>query len=156
MSLIPASAAAPPTPLELIAVPGPLMSAVALPLANASVELIRSAAFTEPSELASIRAEAEANPSKAEAAERLMLASETAEAVPSPPVLTFEPVASTLAIPFITLSSVVETSTSPAAVDVADVELSFDVVEDAPSAKALPLAKPLPFDEPSKLTKDVV
>jgi hypothetical protein len=112
------------------------MSAVALPLANAFVELVRSVVFTEPSELASICAEAEADPSKAEAAKRLMFASETAEKVPPPPMLTFEPVASTLAVPFITLSSPVATSTSPSAVDVADVELSVDGVEDAPSAKA--------------------
>jgi hypothetical protein len=114
---IPASAAAPPSPLASTAVPAPSLSAAALPLADALV--VCSVAFKEASELASICAAAAADPSNAEAAERLMLASETAESVPKPAL---EPVASTLAVPFITPSSPVATPMSPSAVDVADAE----------------------------------
>src|SRR5215471_14848573 len=112
-----------PVPLAPAEVPGPSLFAVASPLANESVVALLSVVSTEPSEPASICAELEAEPSPVDEADRSTCAADEAEAVPSLPVLVFEPEVSTVTAPVIVPPPVVETSVSPSAVDsaVADV-----------------------------------
>ena len=116
-----------PVPLALADVPGPSLFAVASPSANELVAVLLSVVSTEPSEPASICAEAEAEPSPAEVADRSTCADDDAEAVPSVPVLVFEPEVSTATVPVIVPVPVVETSVSPSAVDSAAADVSSEL-----------------------------
>src|SRR5882724_6261328 len=145
---MPASAAAAPVPLALADVPGPSLSAVASPLAKASALEVRAVVSTEPSELASIWAAADAEPSPTEVADRSMLADEEAEAAPSVPVLALAPAVSTLTVPVIAPLPVVETSVSPSAVEEEAAEVASEVAAEAPSPKAWPVAEPSPVEVP--------
>lgn len=156
LASIPASEAALPVPPALADVPGPSLSAVASPSANELVEAVLSVVSTDPSELASIWEEADAEPVPADAADTSTLAAEDAEAVPSLPVLAVEPAASTATVPLIEPPPTVETSTSPSADDSEAADVPSDVVEDAPSPKAWPWASPSPLDVPLKLADAVV
>src|SRR5882724_113559 len=153
---IAALAAVLPVPLALADVPGPLLLAVASPLAKASVLEVLPVVSTEPSELASICAEADAEPSPAEVADRSICADEEAEAEPSPPVLALVPEVSTLTVPVIAPLPVVAVSTSPSAVDSTAADVPSEVAEDAPSPKAWPVAEPSPVDVPLTLAAAVV
>jgi hypothetical protein len=121
-----------PVPLALADVPGPSLFAVASPSANESVAVLLSVVFTEPSEPASMCAEAEAEPSPTELADRSAWAADEADAVPSLPVLVLEPEVSTATVPVIVPPPVVETSVSPSAVDSAAADVSSELVVVAP------------------------
>src|SRR5882672_9927626 len=71
LASIPASAAAAPVPPAAAPVPAPLLLAVALPLANASVDALRAVVSTEPSDVASVCALAEAEIGRASCRERV-------------------------------------------------------------------------------------
>src|SRR5262245_6406822 len=74
LSSMSASAAALPVPAALADVSSPLLLASAVPSANELVSVVLSVVLTEPSEPASMWAEAEAEPSPADAAERSTVA----------------------------------------------------------------------------------
>src|SRR5262249_21229721 len=114
------------------AVPGPWLLAVASPSANELVAVLRSVVSTEPSEPASICAEADAEPSLAELADRSMWAADEAEAAPSVPVLLVEPEGSTETAPVIVPPPGVQPSVWPSAVDSAAAEVSSELVVVAP------------------------
>src|SRR5262249_48282029 len=86
LASIPASEEAVPVPLALADVVSPLLSAVASPSAKASVAAVRPVVSTDPSEVESMWADAEAEPSPDDAAETSRDAEDDAEAVPSLPV----------------------------------------------------------------------
>jgi hypothetical protein len=153
---IPASEAAAPLPLALADVPGPLLLAVASPSANALVEATPVAGSTEPSELASMCAKADAEPSPTDVADTSTLAEEDAEAVPSRPVLVAEPAVSAAAVPVIAPPPAVETSMSASAADAEEAEVSVADVVVSPSANAWPWASPSPLVEPVRLAEAVV
>ena len=145
-----------PVPLALADVPGPLLLAVASPLAKAFVLEVLPVVSTEPSELASICAEADAEPSPAEVADKSICADDDAEAEPSAPVLALVPEVSTATVPVIAPLPVVTVSTSPSAVDSAAADVPSEVAADAPSPNAWPVAEPSPVDVPLTLAAAVV
>jgi hypothetical protein len=128
-----------------------------LPSENELLEAVLPVVSTEPSELESICARADAEPSPTDAADRSTLADEEADAVPSLPAgFAAEPAASTATVPLIVPPPDVETSMSPSAEDSEEADVASEVVEDAPSPKAWPWASPVPVDEPVRLAAAVV
>jgi len=155
LASIPASAAAVPVPPAAAPVPAPLLLAVAAPLANASVDAVLVVVSTAPSDVASMCAAAEAEPSPTEFADTFAVADEDAEAVPSVPVLVAAPWAAAAAVPLITPVPKVETLMAASAVEVECAETSSDETVLEPSAAASPWASPSSVEVPDRSADSV-
>lgn len=155
LASIPASAAAVPVPPAAAPVPAPLLLAEAVPLANASVDVLLAVVSTEPSDVASVCAIAEAEPSPTEFADTFAVADEDAEALPSVPVLVAAPWAAAAAVPPITPLPKVETLMAASAAEDECAETSSDETVLEPSADAVPWASPSSVEVPDRSADSV-